>query len=378
MSSGKSNDQRVRTGPSHPLNSGKDAVKGPALSQNLSHGSNCSVTDIGVELQQKDELIAALIAELEKAADQLDRVQRTGGDRGQLAAPEPRSELTRGLFDTPATVSHDLRQMAEDWQQSQPPAALERIESQLATIHDMLLNAQYSDRSSYSSSHNDHRRNSSADQSNKTIDESNPSWDMIKQQMLGLQPESQASEPSTVTDASEAQDADHASANHPPRESQSSHPVEDYDPELLKTICETPVPCEVDFINADIDALKKAIVERDDYIIQINRLFRTRCALSLPSDWASLANVPGEMQIRVETLLQHLDVQVRLGEVEMSLDRARLARERSQVESDRETIEKHMKRLGLNSIAELENIGTATGSATDRRWMRFLGPSKSQ
>lgn len=376
MSSGRSNDHRLRTGQSHPLNSGKDRATGAALSQNLSHHSNSSVTDIRVELQQKDELIAALIAELEKAADQLDRVQRTGGDRGQIAQPHSPGELARELFDKPAQASDELRQMAEDWQQSQPTATLERIESQLAAMHDLLLNAQFSNQSNYGSS----QRYQSSDDANKTIDESSLSWDKIKEQMLGLDPGTSASispksaQATETTPASQSQNiAEPSYAQRPP---QATDPRE---AEFLKMICETPAPRAVDFVHADIEAMKKAIIERDDYIIQINRLFRTHHSISLPQDWAALANVPGEMQIRVETLLQHLDVQVRLGEVEMSLDRARLARERSQVENDRETIDKHMKRLGLSSLAELENIGTATGSASDRRWMRFLGPnSKSQ
>ena len=147
------------------------------------------------------------------------------------------------------------------------------------------------------------------------------------------------------------------------------------DSELLKQMAATPAPLAIDFSHTDLEELKKALIERDSYIVQLNRLFRTRNVLSLPVDWASLANVPGEMQIRVETLVQHLDVQVRLGEVEMSLERARLARERAEIQGEREMIEKHMKRLGLTSIADLDNISAATGTASDRRWMRFLGPN---
>lgn len=338
------------------------------------------MTDIRVELQQKDELIAALISELEKAADQLDRVQRTGGDRGQAAQPPSTApgNLARELFDAPAPVSDELRQMAEDWQQSQPTATLERIESQLAAMHDLLLNAQFADRSNQGSSYQSYN----SDDLNKTIEESSSSWDKIKQQMLALDGEAPASPAPSAHQSYHTQQASQASSvqyvSEISQAPQLSQAADEYDAELMKAIAETPAPSAVDFVHADVEALKKAIIERDDYIIQINRMFRTRNWISLPQDWAALAHVPGEMQIRVETLLQHLDVQVRMGEVEMSLDRARLARERSQVENDRETIDKHMKRLGLNSLADLENIGSATGSATDRRWMRFLGPSKSQ
>ena len=389
MSAGPSNDKRFRPGRSEsPIKNTESsstestAKRGTAafahelletLTEPISapvtrHVQSDEMTDeiskYQVELVQKDELISALINELEKAVEQLDRFERSGANRSQGGQLASRLNQVSDAVETRSPLMDDLRRMADDWEQSQPGALLVRIESQLAAVHDLVRNLHRTEipRSDYSRSEcpsaevadfEDRVRRlnqvddiaSPQDLVNQTLDESSPSWEAIKKQMLGTE------QPIQEIDT-RAEDSD-----------------------LLKLMTETPTPQSVDFSVADINELKQAIVERDAYIVQLNRLFRTRNVLSLPVDWAALANVPGEMQVRVESLIEHLDVQVRLGEVEMSLERARLARERSYIQGEREQIEKHMRRLGLKSLSELDNISAATGTASDRRWMRFLGPN---
>lgn len=283
----------------------------------------------------------------------------------------------------PAGAMDELQRMAEQWDESQPGAALARIESQLAAVHDLMLNLQRGDvvprvdvapreetefearlrhlnqvANSQEPSPNpaptaapqpaitiDEEDDDDGFDPNLTIDAASVSWDAIKKQILG-------EDNSLTTTQAKIEDA-----------------------EIIEDVCETPPPKDVDFVTATIDQLKNAISERDEYIIQVNRLYRSRNTFALPSDWAKLGSVPGEMQVRVETLIERLDVQVRLGEVEMSLERARLARERSQIQAERETIQKHLRRLGLSSLADLDSISAAPGTASDRRWMRFLGPN---
>ena len=320
----------------------------------MESSTSATISQIQNELGQKDELIAALVQELEKAVDQLDRFERSGAERSHSDLPNPLHQSNRHSFESPAAANDNVRQMADEWADARPTDSLSRIEAELAAVHEMLrtlrLDAPRAAESSILSScfqslRQEEPAHECDDVVNKTLDESSVSWDAIKTDLLKLDSASWTS--------SDQQD----------------------ESELLKLMAETPTPAEVNFQSASLDELKTAVVERDSYIIQLNRLFRTRNTLSLPTDWAELGKVSSEMQIRVESLIEHLDVQVRLGEVEMSLERARLARERSQIQSDREEIEKHMKRLGLSSLADLDNISAASGTANDRRWMRFLGPS---
>lgn len=351
------------------------------------------------DIQQKDELISALVGELENAVEKLDRIERTGADRSH-ATTQPSAGVS-SLFkssDIPSGAVGDLQRMAAQWDESQPGEALARIESQLAAVHDLMLNLQRGDvipRSDVASRADIAPRSDVAPQANETdfearlrhlnqianssqaapnptptpatasqsgitiddeddddgfdpnmtIDAASVSWDAIKKQILG-------EDNSLTTTQAKIEDA-----------------------EIIEDVCDTPPPKDIDFVNATIDQLKNAITERDEYIIQVNRLYRSRNSFALPSDWAKLGSVPGEMQVRVETLIERLDVQVRLGEVEMSLERARLARERSQIQAERETIQKHLRRLGISSLADLDSISAAPGTASDRRWMRFLGPN---
>ena len=311
------------------------------------------------DLNQKDELITALIKELEQAVERLDRQERTGTDRSRSSRSSTSASPFTDLDDSRTPWIDDLRQMATDWGETQAGALLVRIDSQLAALCDQLKDSPKAHRPANEVNDFEERirrlslppepeeeKEQEQDSVNMTLDESSPCWQSIKSQILSGELLS-APEPEEMAE----------------------------DREILKLMTETPTPVDVNFQTASAEELKAAILERDTYIIQLNRLFRTRNVLSLPNDWAELGTVPANLQIRVESIMEHLDVQVRLGEVEMSLERARLARERAQIQSDRETIDKHMKRLGLTSLAELENISAATGSTSDRRWMRFLGPN---
>ena len=105
-------------------------------------------------------------------------------------------------------------------------------------------------------------------------------------------------------------------------------------------------------------------------------MLRSHNNVELPADWSDIAGIPDEVKSRADQLVSRLEKQVQLAEVELSLDRARLSRERSQVQAERATIDRHLKRLGLSSLDELENIAVESGSASDRRWMRFLGVNR--
>ncbi len=312
-----------------------------------------SLEKLQYDVLQKDELISALVNELEQAVEQLDRFHRTGSAVSRNGGASASNDAQSALSVAQSPVLDDVRRLVDHLEQSRPDNALARIEAQLASVYDLVSDLRQSGGSiamhDGGSTHDD-SANEEIDRaggiSSGTSEPENQlsSWESIKSKML--------SETSSALTA----------------ESRNE------ESEFLKLISETPTPGCVDFDSAGLDALKSAISERDAYIIQLNRLFRTRNNFAVPADWASLANVPADLQLRVESMIERLDVQVRLGEVEMSLERARLARERSQIQSEREQLEKHLKRLGLSSIADLDNISAATGTAGDRRWMRFLGP----
>src|SRR5207302_7713300 len=86
-------------------------------------------------LREKEQLVAALTERLEQAAEQLDRLRRTGVDKG-------RRPLGGGF---PAEVIEDHKSTLEDlkriiarWEDMQAGATLGRIEAQIVELRDLM------------------------------------------------------------------------------------------------------------------------------------------------------------------------------------------------------------------------------------------------
>ncbi len=95
------------------------------------------VESLEAQLADRDQLVAALTERLEQAAEQLDRLHRTGADRGVRSGilgipPE--------LIQQQQKLVEDLQQAIQQWEDMQPGAFFGRLESQLTQIHDLVLN----------------------------------------------------------------------------------------------------------------------------------------------------------------------------------------------------------------------------------------------
>jgi hypothetical protein len=134
-----------------------------------------------------------------------------------------------------------------------------------------------------------------------------------------------------------------------------------------------PVP--VDFAHVPHDALVAAVEARDAYIVMLLGRLRKADA-AVPIDWEALGTHAPEMAAECLRLRTRLDEQYRLGEVELSLERARLAREQTRLAQQQEQFDKLLKRLGINSLDDLPTGPAPSVTPPDRRWMRFLGPPK--
>ncbi len=84
-----------------------------------------TVTENNLEsqLKAKEELVAALTERLEQAAEQLDRFQRTGGDR----AGRTGGVLPLEMIDEQRSLTQNLQEVVTHWEDSlagaKPPAA---------------------------------------------------------------------------------------------------------------------------------------------------------------------------------------------------------------------------------------------------------------
>ena len=128
----------------------------------------------------------------------------------------------------------------------------------------------------------------------------------------------------------------------------------------------------------DATELHAAIVTRDAYIASLLRRIRTMEDLRLPSDWTELSAAAPDLTGSLQHMSARLEETLRMAEVEISLERAQVARDKMQLAAQQELISKHLKRLGVSSIDELRGLDAPNANtANDRRWARFLGGKKS-
>src|SRR4029077_79348 len=98
-------------------------------------GQSADIDLIQNQLHEKEQLVAALTERLEQAAEQLDRVRRTGADKGGRR-PQGGGGLPAELVEEHKTTLEDLKRVIARWEDIQAEAALGRIETQIVELRD--------------------------------------------------------------------------------------------------------------------------------------------------------------------------------------------------------------------------------------------------
>lgn len=125
------------------------------------------------------------------------------------------------------------------------------------------------------------------------------------------------------------------------------------------------------------DDLRTAVINQERTIsLLVSRLqVKSRRAQSLTT--AQLEEVkeslPEELQRQVEETIMALRNQLRFGELELSLERARVARQASHLEVTRERLEARASAMGLEISEEGEIVGGAQRSSKGRNWLGAMG-----
>ncbi|HVJ84645.1 MAG TPA: hypothetical protein VM452_03315, partial [Caulifigura sp.] len=91
------------------------------------------VAELAAELQDKDDLIHALTAQLEQAVEQLDRIEREGSARGPRPAGTA-SGVGGEFVEEQRYVNDRLSQWLDAWDQHQPLDMWARIEQRIEEI----------------------------------------------------------------------------------------------------------------------------------------------------------------------------------------------------------------------------------------------------
>ena len=92
------------------------------------------LTTLEFQLQEKEQLIAALTERLEQAAEQLDRLRRSGADKALRTG----GGIPPELVEEQKQLVGDLQRVVQQWEDMQPGALLGRVEMQLGELRDLV------------------------------------------------------------------------------------------------------------------------------------------------------------------------------------------------------------------------------------------------
>ena len=190
------------------------------------------------------------------------------------------------------------------------------------------------------------------------------SWEEIRNDLL-LNGDSR--ETQSETDIREAKDL----ANLTAQDKADSREVADH----------LEVPKAVDPDELSDAELRQAFLEREEFISTLISRLRQSQQQSSPHLQAEQLKsmgefLPEDLAVQVMQTLHQLDELARMGELELSLERARLSRQVSKLEESRQLLEHHARQLGRT----LTNEGTVSNpqksvhrGTTSRRWLSKLG-----
>ena len=197
-------------------------------------------------------------------------------------------------------------------------------------------------------------------------DASDSSWDQIRNAFMleNSQTEEATQTESTATAISPPEPADWGEPNGPEDDFVFRN---DYTP--------------ADTSEMNEEQLRSALLDQERVISilvgQLQRKFRSRQTLNAVQLRELKSSLPDETAVRIDQSLKALDQQVRLGELELSLERARVSRQLSHLEETRCKLESNAKTLGFTIGADGRIEGrvdaAVQGGTKGRRWLGVLG-----
>ncbi len=338
--------------------------------------------DVLRQLQEKDELVQALTERLGEVAEQLDRARRSGADkRGRPAgAPSEMMEQQRQLIKNLSTVT-------ELWGDIQPRDAFGRLEARLDHMRTLLESAigsglapgevvaespearVESTEESSPPPEQDDASPGDSHQDEETTEELLSGWEAMKAQLLSGNGESSA-EP--AGNAPPTNDEPLLPEDPPTDDTAEAAAAEP--PVSLGDDVELPQP--VDFESAGREELEHAIDVRDQFIGFLTRRLRSEQHRTRETtNWEDLNNAPEELRERLQNLEADLEDRLRIAEVELSLERARLSRVQSRTEEMQRQIEARLRsnrKASRAKPAEDAESDLSDGPATAKGWFSNL------
>ncbi|MEZ6048459.1 MAG: hypothetical protein R3C11_23375 [Planctomycetaceae bacterium] len=355
------------------------------------------------------------------AAEQLDRLHRLGVDKALLnyattPAPPPPPKKPKKPGDP---LHEDLQRLIDQWDAMQAHNSFGRLEIQVGEVRDLIVQLSQTVREQQAmvpqviqapapvqqlaqpvehTSHPDfedgnvelpdnlfqENQSSVNPQDKYAAGGEYSNWDSIKRSMLGDPAAPTASgEPAPQMDGSAAAFAEHSQVA--PGGGHSEAEEAAFLAQLAELIPEGLG--EVDLDNASHNEVVRALEERDEYI---SRLLNYITAVhKLDMNWEIIAQGPQALQDRLMNLQSQLEAKLRLAEVSIAVERAKLGRDEMRVRQLESNAQRILKRLGVdpsdpNSMQKVQKMdpSQAAGQLGDQaaggNWRRLLGLGKEE
>lgn len=339
------------------------------------------IQKLEAELREKERVVSALTERLEQAAEQLDRFRRTGADRGAR---------TSGGLPTELIANHEqlvgqMQQAVESWESAQPTDTLARIESGIESLTS-LVREQLENISAGAAAFDSTRSAGTpldADAESESegaadeeleepeVENGKSSWEQLKDQLM----HQQMIVPDGSDDGLEALAANDSSESD--SSSQTGGLVADANGQSVADDLAEPdqveAPAPIDLSTASDGDMRRAIEARDAYVtflIQKLRITELRCDRF--AGWSKLESLPEELHAELTQLQKSLQDHLRLAEVELAVERARIGREAARLEQVEAQFRKQMEQMEESSDNKADPEG-----AVSRRWLKFLNSKGS-
>lgn len=317
-------------------------------------------SEVQRQLGEKDQLIRALTERLEEAAEQLDRVHRSGGDKGGGRYGGGGSSE---LASQQQSLIEQLTKSVELWEDVQPRDVFARIEERLDELRDMLEGGVVA------------TSGESAPKKQDTL----AGWEKMKADLLGGEsdePAPTASPPVTLSSPAapatqEDESSSEESKDEPATVSTPASIVYEPSPQPLD---EQELPAPVDFEIAQREDLEAAIESRDQYIGYLTRRLRSAESNAHQQiNWEELNNAPDKLRESLQNLESELDDRLRIAEVDLSLERARLSRVETRIRAMQSQIEKKLQAAERQFQKDSDSAKTAKKKDQPKSWFGSRG-----
>ncbi len=315
------------------------------------------------QVRSKDKLVLQLTERLEQAAEQLDRMQRSGGDR---RAPGSGGG-SRELVEQTGQLTSRVEEALELWGQSSSyyEAIMQRLDEIAGGMsHSTVVESKPGSKPASGLFQAPTSGASSTPASAPAGPGQGGFWEKMKASMAdGSSPPSlSASQAGTSSGTANASSGGASSAR-------VSEPV------AIEEIAPPPVVIDVD--TASLEELREAVATRDAYISTlISELRQAHTLPSLPKDLLNSGLGPEDLLASLVELEQRLTTGVQRENLELALERARMGRERARMNQVKAQLEEHIKHMAAPTVKKPEPEPEEAGGKNMSWLKRVTGQKK--